>query len=148
MSTIHHVSHSPCPLGHISPCHPQVTRPEELNQKVFLVLLEHTVARGASTPGQIRRSYLTLQHDEQGRRNIRVHGNARRKTMPGRAGDYRAIDVTVYGELEVIIRQTWKNFGNSSGNTLWKFVVEILWEILREYFGNTLENTSTFVLQG
>ena len=108
MSSIHHVTHAPCQPGHISPCHPQVTRPEELNQKVFLVLLEHTVARGASTPGQIRRSYLTLQHDEQGRRNFRVHGNARRKTMPGRAADYRAIDVTVYGELKVIIWQTRK----------------------------------------
>ena len=106
MSSIHHLGQSPCHPGPLSSCHPQVTRPEELSQKVFLILLETTVARGASTPGQIRRSYLSLQHDHQGRREVRVHGNARRKTMPGRAADYRAIDVTVYGELEVILGQT------------------------------------------
>ena len=97
-----------------------MTRPEELSQKVFLILLETTVARGASTPGQIRRSYLSLQHDHKGRREVRVHGNARRKTMPGRAADYRAIDVTVYGKLEVILGQTLLYLGLS---------LEIPWEI-------------------
>ena len=86
---------------------------------MFLILLKTTVARGASTPGQIRRSYLSLQHDHQGRREVRVHGNVRRKTMPGRAADYRAIDVTVYGELEVTLANfivPWNHFGKTFGN--------------------------------
>ena len=90
---------------------------------MFLILLKTTVARGASTPGQIRRSYLSLQHDHQGRREVRVHGNVRRKTMPvrpGRAADYRANDVSVYGELEVILGQTLLYLGLS---------LEIPWEI-------------------
>ena len=49
MSSIHCLSQSPCHSGPISSYHPQVMRPEELNQKVFLVLLETTVARGASS---------------------------------------------------------------------------------------------------
>ena len=130
MSSFHHLGQSchpftisgqsPCHPGPLSSCHPQVTRPEELSQKVFLILLETTVARGASTPGQIRRSYLSLQHDHQGRREVRVHGNVRRKTMPGRAADYRAIDVTVYGELEVILGQTFLYLG---------LTLEIPWEM-------------------
>ena len=48
MSSIYRLSQSPFHSGPISSYHPQVTRPEELNQKVFLVLLETTLARGAS----------------------------------------------------------------------------------------------------
>ena len=75
--------------------------PEELSLRVFLILLEHTVARGSSTPSQIRRSYISIQHDEKGRKIVRILGNIRRKTMQGRSADYRPLDVTVFGELEV-----------------------------------------------
>ena len=53
MPSIHRLSQSPCHSGPISSYHPQVTRPEELNQKEVLVLLETTLARVASTLGQI-----------------------------------------------------------------------------------------------
>ena len=75
--------------------------PEELSMRVFLILLEHTVARGSTTPSQIRRSYVTIQHDDKGRKIARILGNIRRKTMQGRSADYRPLDVTVFGELEV-----------------------------------------------
>ena len=48
--------------GLISSYDPQVTRPEEFNQKVFLVLLETTLARVASTLGQILLSLFVLCH--------------------------------------------------------------------------------------
>ena len=80
---------------------PQVENPEELAIRVFIILLEHTVARGSTTPAQIRRSYISVQHDSQGRRTVRVHGNAERKNMQGRNENYKPIDVKVFGELEV-----------------------------------------------
>ena len=40
VSSIHRLSQSPCHSDPISSYHPQVTRPKELNQKEFLVLLE------------------------------------------------------------------------------------------------------------
>ena len=60
MSSIHRLSQSPCHSGPISSYHPQVTRPEEFNQKEFLVLLETTLARGASTLGKILLSLFCL----------------------------------------------------------------------------------------
>ena len=66
---IYHVIHSlftsqsPSHSDPISSYHPgwgQVTRPEELNHKEFLVLLETTLARGASTLGQILLSLFCL----------------------------------------------------------------------------------------
>ena len=45
--------------------------------------------------------------------------------MPGRAADYRAIDVTVYGELEVRLGQTLLYLGLTS---------EIPWEIFKLEF--------------
>ena len=63
MSSIHHVTDSPCHpyamsfihlvIGPISSFYLQVTIPEELHQKEFLVPLETTLARGASTLGKI-----------------------------------------------------------------------------------------------
>ena len=75
--------------------------PEELYLRVFLILLEHTMARGNTTPSQIRRSYITIQHDKNGKKIARVLGNVRRKTMMGRSADYRLLDVKVFGNLEV-----------------------------------------------
>ena len=49
MSSIHRLSQSPSHSGPISSYHPQVMRPEELNQKEVLVLLETTLARGRSS---------------------------------------------------------------------------------------------------
>ena len=79
----------------------QVVDPEELSLRVFLILLEHTVARGSTTPSQIRRSYISIQHDDKGRKIARILGNVHRKTMQGRSADYRPLDVTAFGELEV-----------------------------------------------
>ena len=62
MPSIHRFSQSPHHSDSISSCHPQVTRPEELNQKVFLVLLETTLARGASTLGQILLSLFCMSY--------------------------------------------------------------------------------------
>ena len=52
-------------------------------------------------PGQIHRSYLTIEHNNKGRKIARILGNVRRKTMQGRSADYRPLDVKVFGELEV-----------------------------------------------
>ena len=60
MSSIQRLSQSPCHSGSISSYHFQVTRPEDLNQKEFPVLLEITLARGASTLGQILLSLFCL----------------------------------------------------------------------------------------
>ena len=62
MPSIHRFSQSPYHSDSISSYHPQVTRPEELNQKVFLVLLETTLARGASTLGQILLSLFCMSY--------------------------------------------------------------------------------------
>ena len=64
MSSIHRLSQSPCHSGPILSYYPQGTRPGELNQKEFLLLLEtiFPLARGASTLGQILLSNLGSSH--------------------------------------------------------------------------------------
>ena len=46
----------------------QVPDPSDLQLKVVVMLMEATVARGASLVSQLRRSYVRIEHDEMGRK--------------------------------------------------------------------------------
>ena len=49
---------------------------------------------------------MTIQTAADGTKTARIRGSAKRKTVQGR-GDYRPLDVTVYGHFEVSINTIW-----------------------------------------
>ena len=83
-----------------------MSSPEELQLRAAFIILQETVGRGAAILGQIRRRYVTIQTAADGTKTARIRGSAKRKTVQGR-GDYRPLDVTVYGHFEVSINTIW-----------------------------------------
>ena len=80
----------------------QVLNPADLQLKVVVMLMEATVARGANLVSQLRRSYVKIEHDQLGRKVVRIKGNASTKTQQGYSEDYKALDVVINGHFEVI----------------------------------------------
>ena len=80
----------------------QVPDPSDLQLKVVVMLMETTVARGASLVSQLRRSYVRIEHDELGRKVVRIKGNASTKTLQGYSEGYKPLDVVINGNFEVI----------------------------------------------
>ena len=76
--------------------------PKHLQLKVNAILLENTVARGKDCIQQIRRRYVKVEVDEEGREVVRIRGNVHKKTMQGRADDFKPLDVVVHGQAEVL----------------------------------------------
>ena len=75
--------------------------PVDLQLMVGAMLVEATVARGTHCFQQIRRRYVNIEVDEEGKKVVRVKGNVVRKTLPGRAAEYQPLDVVIHGEQEV-----------------------------------------------
>ena len=76
--------------------------PKHLQLKVNAILLENTVARGKDCIQQIRRRYVKVEVDEEEREVVRIRGNVHKKTMQGRADDFKPLDVVVHGQAEVL----------------------------------------------
>merc|ERR1719391_267148 len=76
-------------------------RPNDLQLMVGAILVENTVARGTHCFQQIRRRYVNIEVDEEGKKVVRVKGNVARKTLPGRAADYEPLNVVIQEEQEV-----------------------------------------------
>ena len=68
--------------------------------------MEATVCRGASLISQLRRSYIKIEYDEQGRKVVRIKGNASTKTMQGYSEGYKPLNVVINGNFEVMLT-TW-----------------------------------------
>ena len=51
---------------------------------------------------QMRRSMITITADKRGRKQVRIRGNVKRKTMQGRSDNYAPLNKMIYGEFEVI----------------------------------------------
>ena len=60
------------------------------------------MARGKDCIQQIRRRYVKVEVDEEGREVVRIRGNVHKKTMQGRADDFKPLDVVVHGQAEVL----------------------------------------------
>ena len=78
--------------------------PKILQLKVNLIILQNTVARGANYVQQVRRRYLSFDREE-GEEVVRIKGNVHKKTMQGRAADFKPLDVMVHGQAEVLNTQ-------------------------------------------
>ena len=76
--------------------------PADLQLKVVVMLMEATVARGANLVSQLRRSYVKIEHDQLGRKVVRIKGNASTKTLQGYSEGYKPLDVVINGNFEVI----------------------------------------------
>ena len=79
----------------------EVPSPEDLQIRVATIILESTSGRGVNVVNQIRRSYVLLKNDSEGRPIVRIRGNVVQKTMRGRSADYKPIDKEIHGEFEV-----------------------------------------------
>ena len=80
--------------------------PEELTLKAAAIILEGTCGRGVTMQAQIRRSMVVITTDKRGRKQVRIRGNVKRKTMQGRSDNYAPLDKTIYGEFEVFYPKT------------------------------------------
>jgi hypothetical protein len=78
-----------------------VAEPEELLLIVGTILLESDISRGTAVLGQIRRSFVSIKADGEGKHYIVVKGNARRKTNNGNSKKYKPMNFKIMGELEV-----------------------------------------------
>ena len=78
-----------------------VAEPEELLLIVGTILLESDISRGTAVLGQIRRSFMSIKADGEGKHYIVVKGNARRKTNNGNSKKYKPMNFKIMGELEV-----------------------------------------------
>ena len=78
-----------------------VAEPEELLLIVGTILLESDISRGTAELGQIRRSFVSIKADGEGKHYIVVKGNARRKTNNGNSKKYKPMNFKIMGELEV-----------------------------------------------
>lgn len=74
--------------------------PEELQLKAAYIVLEAGCGRGADMVSQVRRQYVSLTTDMEGRREVRIHGNVHRKTQQGRNATYKPLDVKINGQFE------------------------------------------------
>ena len=73
----------------------QVECPEDLALKVGTVLLEADVARGTSVLKQIRRSFIKVANDSQGKPMIVVKGNVKRKTNRWNSKQFKPMDFKI-----------------------------------------------------
>ena len=73
----------------------QVECPEDLILKVGTVLLEADVARGTSVLKQMRRSFIKVANDSQGKPMIVVKGNVKRKTNRWNSKQFKPMDFKI-----------------------------------------------------
>lgn len=64
--------------------------------------MQNTVARGSDCVQQVRRSYISFEHNEDGFEVVRIKGNVHRKTMQGRSANFEPMDKVVHGKEEVL----------------------------------------------
>ena len=79
----------------------KVEMPEDLLLIVGTILLEADVSRGTAVLKQIRRQFISVQNDEEGKAMVAVRGNVRRKTNAGNSKLFKPMDLKVRGEYEV-----------------------------------------------
>ena len=70
--------------------------PEDLSLIVGSNLLEVDVSRGTAVLKQIRRQFISVQNDEEGKAMVVVRGNVRRKTNAGISKHYKPMDLKVW----------------------------------------------------
>ena len=101
MYSVKYTAHC-CTTCVIIPLLLQLMDPEELSLKAAAIILEGTCGRGVTMQAQIRRSMVAITTDKMGRKQVRIRGNVKRKTMQGRSDNYAPLDKMIYGEFEVL----------------------------------------------
>ena len=79
----------------------EVSEPEDLLLIVGTALLEADMGRGTSVLLQIRRSFISVKADEEGKHFVAVKGNLRRKTNNGNSSKFKPMNFKISSELEV-----------------------------------------------
>ena len=82
----------------------EVPDPEDLVQRVAILLLAISACRGTHAYSQIRRSYINFLSDPQGQIYARIKGNVIQKTNQGRSVNYEPLDKMIYGKFEASFR--------------------------------------------
>ena len=80
----------------------QLKDPEELALKDAAIILEGTCLRGVTMQAHIRRSTFAITIYNRGRKQVRIRGNVKCKTMQGSSDNYAPLDKMIYGEFEVL----------------------------------------------